>query len=109
MAVTLTPTTIFTDIAVDGTNLTIPLASIPELEATEVTGEGADLRKLIYALVAQMEEAFNDIEVASRPTRLTITKSADINVGGSDVVRNYTFSFRLAATAQDVADEPVEA
>jgi hypothetical protein len=109
MAVNILPTTIFADWAEDGTDITLPIASLPELTDAEADAVTGDSRAVMFALVDQMESAFNDIIEADRPTKMSITKNADIAVGGGEVVRNYTFSFYLTPATVEVSDEPTPA
>lgn len=106
MAVNKLPTTIFANWSEDGTNITLPIASVPQLTAAEADAATGDSRKLIYALIHQIEKAFNEITLADRPTKLAITKSADVVISPTELARNYQFTFYITPSVYEVTDEP---
>jgi hypothetical protein len=93
----------------DGTNLTIPIASIPELKAEEADPTEGDIRKCFFALCDAFWAAYNDTLAADRPTQMAIFKSPSSNVAEGTETMTYTFRFTTVVPAggREVADEPV--
>jgi hypothetical protein len=94
---------------VSGSNLTIPLASIPKLtsaEATPGTGAGGDVRKCWYAILDRMFDVFTSkSSVGDAPTRMGVSKSATINTTTGVITSNYTLTFQTRADQEDVINE----
>lgn len=89
----------------DGTSITVPIATFPELTAAEADGTTGDIRKIAFALAEKLYQAYNGTAAADRPTKMTITRASSVNDTTGDVTRTYTFRFTLVNTATEVKAE----
>jgi len=107
MAFNKTPTEWIAGIVVDGAFLKIPLTSLPQLATSEVTGAGADIRKVWFAILDAFAVAFASKPIEDRPTKFTATRSTTIPTEFTDIIaRNYTFSTELDVAGVEVVAEP---
>ena len=105
---TVRPTQLFPGYTSDGTNVTIPLASLPKLTAANAnaaTGNGIDF---IWAVLDAAIENINGLAVEARPTKATLTKANPVVVPGGNgaISQAYTFNPQLMPTGYDLVDEP---
>jgi hypothetical protein len=98
------PTTFFAGWSEDGTNVTLPLAAVPELTAAEADATGGDIRKVLYAILEQAALAYAALATDARPAKMVITRGTNLLTSGN-LARSYTFAFELAPASVDVADE----
>ena len=89
----------------DATNLTIPIASIPEMTAAEADGTTGDMRKCIYALLAKFYAFWLTIPVADRPANMKIYRSTSTNDVTGEITQTFQFQFKVTNTGTEVADE----
>ena len=87
------------------TDLSIPIATFPELTAAEIDSVTGDVRKFLYAICEKAWSRWNALLTADRPTKMTITKSSSVDATSGIVTNVYTFTFKNSITAQDVANE----
>lgn len=105
MAFNPLPQTWFAGLTDDGTDITLPIASIPELSAAEIDAATGDIRKMLYAITELAWTKWNALPTADRPAKMTINKSASVNATTGLVTNTYVFTFVNAITGQDVATE----
>ena len=91
--------------AEDATNITIPIASIPEITAAEADAATGDMRKCIYALLAKFYAFWLTIPVADRPANMTIYRSTSTNDVTGEITQTFQFQFKITNTGTEVADE----
>jgi len=89
MAFDKTPTTWIGSWSEDGTNITVPIASFPELTAAEADGSTGDIRKIAFAMFEKLFQTYNALETADRPTKWTITKTSSTNTTTGVVTNTY--------------------
>jgi len=89
----------------DATNITIPIASVPEITAAEADGATGDMRKCIYALLAKFYAFWLTIPVADRPANMTIYRSTSTNDVTGEITQTFQFQFKVTNTGTEVADE----
>ena len=89
----------------DATNITIPIASIPEITAAEADGTTGDMRKCIYALLAKFYAFWLTIAVADRPVNMTIYRSTSTNDVTGEITQTFQIQFKITNTGTEVADE----
>lgn len=103
------PATWITGWTVSGSNLQIPIASIPKLTSAEAaagTGAGGDVRKCWYAILDRMFDVYNTKSIAGdAPTRMGVSKAATINTSTGVITSNYTLTFQTRADQEDVIAE----
>lgn len=105
MAFTATPTGwLGAGYSEDGTDMTIPLASLPELTAGEADASTGDIRKILFAFCAAMEAKFASLPQADRPAKMTVVKTQG-SLQGATVQVGFTFNFVLEIGELEVAAE----
>ena len=105
MAFEATPTEWIPGWSEDGTDISVPIASFPELSVAEADGTDGDIRKIMFAICDKLWDVWNSTVEADRPGKMIITKSSSPNVSTGVTPHSYTFTFHNVITAQDVADE----
>lgn len=108
MPLTVVPTDWLPDWSEDGADITVPLATFPELTAAEADAADGDIRKIAFAIVDKLYAVYNATAVADRPTKMRITRGTSANDETGVMVRSYVFTFdtEVAAGGMEVADEP---
>jgi hypothetical protein len=109
MAFDKTPTSWIPGIAYDssgGGKLTIPLSSIPQLTASEITGPDADIRKIYFALCETLHRYFADKPVADRPAYMGASKTYSPSIGFGPSNRFFGFGFTIDIDDVEIAPEP---
>lgn len=105
MAFNPAPNAWLDNLSEDGTDITVPIASFPELTAVEADGATGDIRKLAYAIAEKLYAEYAERAEADRPQRMQITKGQGLNAAGQ-IVATYGFTFVLSPASVDVAAEP---
>lgn len=88
----------------DGTDMTLPIASFPDLTASEADASTGDIRKVLYAFCSAMRDKFASLPAADRPTKMNILKTMG-TVQGNTISVGFNFSFQLEIGDLDVAAE----
>ena len=104
MAFTKIPTDLIPSWSYASNAVTFPIASVPELSAAEVHPTTGDPRKIMFALCERMADFYNDLAVADRPTKVTVSKSSSALSDGT-YQNTYQFTFRVGVLTQEVIDE----
>jgi hypothetical protein len=99
------PTTWVSGWSEDGTNITVPIASFPEMTAAEADGATGDIRKIYYAICDQMFAAYNNTAAADRPTRMNIVKTMAANTTTGITIVTYRAVFYCATASVEVIAE----
>jgi hypothetical protein len=87
------------------TDMVIPIATFPELVATEIDSSTGDVRKMLYAICEKCWLTWSALATPDKPTKMTIAKNSSTNAITGLTTHNYTFTFINTVSAQDVADE----
>lgn len=106
MAFDPTPTSWLPDWSEDETDITLPIASLPQLTAAEADAVTGDIRKIAFAIVDKLYAVWMDTATADRPSKLTLTRGTSVNDQTGVILRSYTFQFELGSVSEEVADEP---
>ena len=88
------------------TKISIPLSSLPGLDATEANASTGDIRKVARALMAALYEAWLGEDAADRPQRMRISRNSTVDDETGNTTRDYTASFLVATTGEEVVAEP---
>ena len=88
------------------TKISIPIASLPGLDATKANGSTGDIRKVLRALMAALHAAWLAEASADRPKQMTLGRSTSVNESTGETMRTYQAQFRVATTGEEVVDEP---
>jgi hypothetical protein len=105
MAFSPVPTNFFASWSENGTTISVPIASFPEMTAAEADGATGDIRKILYAICERCWSVWNALATADKPTKMTIGKSSNTNVLTGKITHQYTFTFINSVSAQDVDAE----
>ena len=106
MAFVKTPSTVIANWSEDATNITVPLASFPELTAAEADASTGDIRKIVYAIMEKLFSWYNALATADRPSRLTIYRSSSMNESTGELTRVYSVQVTCEIASSEVKDEP---
>ena len=108
MALTIAPEDWVADWAEADGDITIPLASLPELSEAEADGESGDIRSVVHAFNEALYTEMNSLPTGDRPTRWLLTKSASTNTvtGITTVQYVHTLYLETEVGGMQVADEP---
>lgn len=102
----LKPSTWLANWSEDGTNITVPIASFPELTAAEADGTTGDIRKVAFAVAKKLADVYEALAAADQPTQMKIARYASSNTAGTEVTHVVSFTFVNTVATQDVKDEP---
>jgi len=105
MAFDKTPTTWLASWAENGTLISVPIATFPELTAAEADGSTGDIRKVAWAFLEKMFNEYNDTDSGDLPEQWTCTKSTSINATTGVVTNIFTNTFSTEILTQEVQDE----
>lgn len=105
MAATILPPDWIADWSENGTNVTFPIASIPEMSADEADATTGDMRKVLFAICDQMYEVYNALATDNKPTKMTIYRSTSTNDLTGAVTKSYQFVFNVSVGSVEVVDE----
>ena len=106
MAFNPAPNTWLANWSEDGTNITVPIATFPELTAAEADGETGDIREVVFSIADALFAKWADTDTADRPTQMTISKGVSTNVNTGIVTQTFSFRFNTEVSAQGVVAEP---
>jgi len=98
------PTNFIASWSEDGSAVTFPLASLPELTAAEADAVAGDSRKVVYAVMERLNAWLDGLAAEDRPGKLTVGKSLAL-LGPTTMRASYNVVIDLAIPAADVADE----
>lgn len=105
MAFNPLPQSWFTGLTDDGTDLSIPISTFPELTAEELDSVDGDVRKFLYAFMEKTWAEYTSLTTATKPTKMTITKTSSVNTSLGIITNTYTLQFKNVISSQDVAPE----
>ncbi len=105
MAFSAVPTTWIPSWSEDGTNITVPIASFPELTAAEADAATGDIRKIVFAIIEKLYQAYNATATADRPTKWTMSKSTSVNTTTNVNTNTYSITIMTAIATQEVPAE----
>jgi hypothetical protein len=89
----------FSGYSSDGTDITIPIASIPELSAAEANTTTGDMANFLYAFMDQIFAIWATMPTAGRPEKMFISKSLSPNVVTGDETVQFSVRFTTAVAA----------
>jgi hypothetical protein len=90
----------------NGTTISVPIASFPELTATEADGTTGDIRKVYFALCSQMYDKYLATAADSKPVRMSFQKNVTVNTTTNVSTVYFTCIFDCTISGIDVANEP---
>jgi hypothetical protein len=99
------PTTWLENWSEDGTDITIPLATFPEMTAAEADATDGDIRKVLYAICEKLWSKWLATAQADRPTKMTVSRNSVVDETTGVITKNYFFQFKTTVTGEEVASE----
>ena len=91
----------------NGTTISLPIASLPETDATECDGTTGDFRKVMLALMEEVYQHYNGLATADKPTKMVVSRSTSVNDTTGVITRTYAVAFYTEAAVGgiEVVDE----
>jgi len=105
MAFDKKPSTWMPSWAEDATNITVPIASFPELTAAEADGTTGDIRKVLFAILEKLWAVWAATSAADRPAKMVLYRSTSVDEENDVYTKQFTVVFKTAVTGEEVADE----
>jgi len=107
---TVNPTQMFPGYSSDGTAITIPIADFEGLTPAEADATTGNAMEVLRAMVEKMQMRLNELAVAARPTRATLTKDAPVIATGAGISpgtlrQGYRLTFDRTPTGLEPAAE----
>ena len=99
------PTTWIPSYSSDGTNITIPIASLPGLTVPNAHTSTGDIAEILFALLFEIQAVFATLPTAEQPAYFKAYASKSADAVNDTSVRTYTTRFTTAATGETVLDE----
>jgi hypothetical protein len=96
------PNSLFASWSEDGTNITVPIASITDLTAVEADGVTGDSRAVMLRILDHVFTYMNTLPAADKPTKLSITRNR--REQGGAIVYQY-----VTQISTEVVENAVEA
>jgi len=89
----------------DGTDVTFPIASIPELTAAEADAAAGDIRNVLFAMLTELYSVWAAQDSADQPDNMTMTKSVSTNTTTNVSIQTFTVRFNTEVLTQEVVAE----
>lgn len=80
--------------------------ALPQLTDAEADPTTGDIRKVSFAMLEALYQAWLAQSAADRPVRMQISKVQSADPVSGIITESYSFVFQNAISAQDVAPEP---
>lgn len=110
MAFNPAPTSLWPGYTSDGTNITIPIASLDGLTAAEAHTTTGDLRSIMLAFCSTGYRHYSELATADKPAMFTASMPTISPVTSGTLAgtfrTTYSFVFNNEYCTPDVADEP---
>ena len=95
----------FTNWTENGTNITLPLASLDKLDAAQADGTTGDIRQVVYALLYQLSGTADNATLDAAFTKMSVVKEQQYDRTTGEAIITFSVSFRLTNTVSDVVSE----
>jgi hypothetical protein len=105
MAFDKTPNVWLANWSQDGVDVTVPIATFPQLTAAEADEVTGDIRKIWWSILDELYNQYNDLSSANQPGKWTSTKSVSVNASTGVITNTYTNTIQTEIGTQEVADE----
>lgn len=89
----------------DGTTISVPIASFPEMTAAEADATTGDIRKVLFAMCEKLWVEWSSRATADLPAKMTISRSSTVNEATDAITKRYTFTFVTEAATTEVVAE----
>ena len=109
MAYSQLPTDLFAGMSEDGTDLTIPLASVPGLSAAEADAVTGDPKEIARAMVERVFQWYSGLASVDQPVAFTAAKAVSLQTSGDMAGKHrntYTIVVYTEVADENAAPEP---
>lgn len=106
MAFVKTPSVWIPSWSEDGTTISVPIASFPQLSVAEADGTTGDIRNITHAFLETLWDRWRTLAEADRPKKLTIAKTTNVNTSTEEVTHQYVVTVKASVLTEEVAAEP---
>lgn len=96
---------LFSGASSDGTDLTIPIAAIDNLQAADVDATTGDWRELMFNILNHLNSYYYNLDSADRPSYYVPSKSSSL-VSGNTYSHSFNTVIRVTSSSEDVVAEP---
>lgn len=83
----------------------IPLASLVDLTPVEAAAATGDGRKVMFALLKEIQDQVTALPEGTKPTKMTLTKGIPVGINNTTIRQSITLNFDLDTTAIDLSSE----
>jgi len=105
MAFDPAPSTWLASWSEDGTDITVPIATFPEMTSGEADAATGDIRKVVYAICEALFQQMLVTASPDRPTKMFINKSGGLIPSTGEWNVTYSIRFKLETSGVEVASE----
>jgi hypothetical protein len=105
MAYSKLPASTFPSWTSNGTNITVPIASLNSLTAAEADVTTGDAREIVYSFLETVHQAYVNAAAPDKPAKMVITRASTVNETTGAITRTYTVRFTLDPSPVTVAAE----
>jgi hypothetical protein len=88
----------------DGTDVTFPIASVPELSAEDADAVSGDPRNIWFALCDHTYDWYSGLADADKPSKMSMTRTSSMQTDGS-LRYTYTTTIYTDILTQEVVSE----
>lgn len=103
MAFDAQPSSLFASISEDGTNITLPIASVTDLTAAEADGTTGDWRTLMGRIIDHVYAYYNGLAPADKPQKFALRRTR--SESGASIRRQYIIDWYTDEEAIDTTAE----
>ncbi len=105
MAFSQVPTDWLANWSEDGTDITVPIATFPELTAAEADAATGDIRKIVFAIFDELYDQYAGTAEADRPTRWTMDRQTTVDDSTGNLIRTFIARFETSMSSEEVVAE----
>ena len=105
MAFDKKPSTWIPNWSENGSDITVPIATFPEMTDAEADATTGDIRKVLFAIMEQLWAKWLATATADRPAKMTINRGTSTDDRTGVVTKQFTLVFKTQVSGQEVADE----
>jgi hypothetical protein len=105
MSFIASPNVYFTGWLSNGTDITLPIASVDGLTVPNADPVTGDIRQVMFSMCEQVYGIWYALATADKSTKMTISRSQSINQTTSYITRSYTYTFVLDPVITSIVAE----
>lgn len=104
---TVRPTQLWNGYTSDGTNITIPIASLSKLTVANANANTGNAADVLWALLDKAVDSINGLSAEAKPTKFALTRANLTVVPGTagTIRQDYGVQIQLTPTTLDTVEE----